>query len=108
MSRSRIGTSMVTQPLFEAEHARCRDTTPRVELAAERRELTFRAQNRPQQRRQTQQRREGAWRRGLDQIADRRQGVEEKCGLTCAGAPGSSVTSLLISCSESHACSVRS
>ena len=49
-----------------------------LELAAERRELSVGSQDAAQQRRQLQQRLECAWRRGLDQVADRRQRVEEE------------------------------
>ena len=79
MLRSVGGTSMRTRSR-SSNRARSmsRYDSIDVELAAERRELAFRAQHAAQQRRQPQQRLERPRRRRLNQVADRRQRVEQE------------------------------
>ena len=66
------------QALLEARVLDVEVRLDQLELASERGELAFRAQHAAQQRRQAHQRLERAGRRRLNQIADRRQRVEEE------------------------------
>ena len=78
-SRSRGGTSMRTRSrCSNRARSMSRYDSIDLELAAERREFAFGSQHAAQQRRQPHQRLERARRRRLNQVADRRQRVEEK------------------------------
>ena len=66
------------QPLLEARALDVEIGLDDFELASERGEFSFRSQHGPQQRGEPHQRVERARRRGLDQVADRGQRVEQE------------------------------
>ena len=66
------------QPMLEARALDIEVRLDDVQLAAERGEFAFGSEDAAQQRRQPQQRLQRARRRRLDQVADRRQRIEQE------------------------------
>jgi len=69
------------QALFETLALDVQVVLHELQLSAERRELALGTQHAAKQRCQSQQRAQGPGRRGLDQVSDRRQRVEEEVRL---------------------------